>query len=106
MLSTCTPSSCILFCRVVATLLIWLMEFTTWLTSLAPLWALSRVRPDCSDAWPALRATSSTVEFISVMALAVDSTRARCVSAPRDTCSICAESSSEAAATRPEMFEA
>ncbi len=106
MLSAWAPSSCMFFCRVTATLFTRLMDCTTLSTREAPSAALPLVSSDCSEASPAFLATSSTVEFISVMAEAVLSTRSRCISAPRETSSTWAESSSEAAATRLEMAAA
>ena len=58
------------------------MQLTDFLTISAPSCAFSRVPMAILAACSALRATSSTVEFISSIALAVSPTRMACRSAP------------------------
>ncbi len=77
------------------------MPATTSCTACAPCSALSRVAEDTSEAAPAFLATSSTVEFISSMAVAVSVTRAACSAAPCSDSSICEESSVDAEETMP-----
>ncbi len=77
------------------------MPLTASLTMLEPSRAFCLVWVEASAACCALRATSSTVAFISSMAVAVSRTRLDCSSAPRLDCSIWAESCSEAVLTIP-----
>jgi len=72
------------------------MACTVALTTSAPCPACTRAESEASAAWDAFRATSSTVAFISSMAVAVSPVRFFCSSAPRLACSTWAASSSEA----------
>ncbi len=82
------------------------MESTARRTPAAPVVAYSLELPALAAASPALRATSSTVEFISSMAVAVSVMRSRCTSTPELTRSTWEVSSSMAANTRLEMSPA
>ena len=72
---------------------------TTSPTTLEPSWAMARASSEDVAARPAFLATSSTVAFISSMAVAVSATRWACCSEPRLDCSTWAESSSDALLT-------
>ncbi len=74
------------------------MSATTPSTTVLPLWALALACSAVSAAREAFLATSSTVEFISSMAVAVSPARSDWVRAPWLACSIWAESSWEAEA--------